>query len=98
MRDFPELKVVLEHITTREAAEYVTSSGNNLAATITPQHLLFNRNQMLVGGIRPHYFCLPILKRDSHRQALLTAATSGDNSFFLGTDSAPHLRSTKESA
>lgn len=98
MRDFPELKIVLEHITTRDAAEYVTSAANNLAATITPQHLLFNRNQMLVGGIRPHYFCLPILKRDVHRQALLSAATSGSNKFFLGSDSAPHLRAAKETA
>lgn len=98
MRDFPELKVVLEHITTKDAADYISESNGNLAATITPQHLLFNRNQMLVGGIKPHYFCLPILKRDTHRKALLTAATSGDKRFFLGTDSAPHLRSSKETS
>lgn len=98
MRDFPNLKVVLEHITTQDAVDYVMESGENLAATITPQHLLFNRNQMLVGGIRPHYFCLPILKRDTHRQALLAAATSGSSKFFLGSDSAPHLRADKESA
>lgn len=97
MNDFPELRVVLEHITTKDAADYVSSAGENLAATITPQHLLFNRNQMLVGGIRPHYFCLPILKRDLHRRALLDAATSGSSKFFLGSDSAPHLRSDKES-
>jgi dihydroorotase len=98
MGDFPELKIVLEHITTREAADFVSSSDHHLAATITPQHLLFNRNQMLVGGIRPHYYCLPILKRDLHRQALVQAATSGNAKFFLGSDSAPHLRSTKENA
>lgn len=94
----PQLKVVLEHITTREAVAFVKSRPQNLAATITPHHLLFNRNHMLVGGIRPHYYCLPILKRASHQQALQEAAISGDPRFFLGTDSAPHQRGQKESA
>ena len=98
MRDFPELKVVLEHITTRQAAELVAEAADTLAATITPQHLLFNRNAMFVGGIRPHYYCLPVLKRDAHQQALIKAATSGSKKFFLGTDSAPHARHAKESA
>lgn len=99
--DFPELKIVLEHITTRQAADYVrTASGANgtIAATITPQHLLFNRNEMFKGGIRPHYYCLPILKRETHRQALVQAAISGNPRFFLGTDSAPHAKGAKESA
>ncbi len=96
--NFPALKVVLEHITTREGAAFVTEAGPQVAATITPQHLLFNRNQMLVGGIRPHYYCLPILKRSSHQQALVQAATSGSPKFFLGTDSAPHARDRKETA
>lgn len=94
----PGLKVVFEHITTAEAAEFVAQAPANVAATITVHHLLFNRNRMLVGGIRPHYYCLPILKRERHRQALLAAATSGSGKFFLGTDSAPHAQADKESA
>ncbi|MDR9439905.1 MAG: dihydroorotase [Halomonas sp.] len=94
----PDLKVVFEHITTAEAADFVVAAPANVAATITVHHLLFNRNHMLVGGIRPHYYCLPILKRERHRQALLAAATSGNPKFFLGTDSAPHARGDKESA
>ncbi|MDI5920844.1 dihydroorotase [Halomonas sp. LR5S13] len=94
----PDLKVVFEHITTAEAADFVAAAPANVAATITVHHLLFNRNHMLVGGIRPHYYCLPILKRERHRQALLAAATSGSPKFFLGTDSAPHARGDKESA
>jgi dihydroorotase len=96
--NYPDLKVVLEHITTKNAVDFVQSSGNNVAATITAHHLLFNRNHMLVGGIRPHYFCLPILKRNIHQQALIAAATSGNAKFFLGTDSAPHAKHAKESA
>jgi len=95
---YPELKVVLEHITTKDAVEFVKSAGSNVAATITAHHLLFNRNHMLVGGIRPHYFCLPILKRNIHQQALIEAATSGSDKFFLGTDSAPHPKHAKESS
>ena len=95
---YPALKVVLEHITTRHAAEYVASSEEGIASTITAHHLLYNRNAMLVGGIRPHYFCLPILKRESHREALIAAAASGNPRFFLGTDSAPHAQHTKENA
>jgi len=98
VRDFPGLKVVLEHITTREAAAFVEGASANVAATITPQHLLWSRNVLFVGGIRPHYFCLPILKRETHRQALVRAATSGHPRFFLGTDSAPHAQHTKENA
>ena len=98
VRDFPELKVVLEHITTREAAQFVSQAPDNVGATLTPQHLLFNRNEIFKGGIRPHYYCLPILKRETHRQALLEAATSGNPKFFLGTDSAPHATHTKERA
>ncbi|MBS9402467.1 dihydroorotase [Halomonas sp. TRM85114] len=94
----PDLKVVFEHITTRQAAEFVAQAPASVAATITAHHLLFNRNHMLVGGIRPHYYCLPILKRERHRQALLEAATSGSGKFFLGTDSAPHAQGDKESA
>ncbi|MGQ4877008.1 dihydroorotase [Billgrantia sp. LNSP4103-1] len=94
----PELKVVFEHITTSDAAEFVAQAPANVAATITAHHLLFNRNHMLVGGIRPHYYCLPILKRERHREALLAAATSGSAKFFLGTDSAPHAQGDKESA
>ncbi|MBE9059542.1 dihydroorotase [cf. Phormidesmis sp. LEGE 11477] len=94
---FPDLKIVMEHITTADAAEFVLKS-NNIAATITPQHLLFNRNQLLKGGIRPHFYCLPILKREQHRQALVRAATSGNPKFFLGTDSAPHSRDHKETS
>ena len=95
---FPGLKMVLEHITTKQGAEFVAQGNEQLAATITPQHLLYNRNHMLVGGIRPHFYCLPILKRDIHQQALIDAATSGSNKFFLGTDSAPHTKNNKENA
>lgn len=94
----PELKVVFEHITTKQAAQYVTESAASTAATITPQHLLYNRNALFKGGIRPHYYCLPILKREEHRLALVKAATSGSHKFFLGTDSAPHEVGAKESA
>lgn len=96
--NFPTLRVVLEHITTQEAVDYVSSKNNNLAATITAHHLLMNRNELFKGGIRPHHYCLPVLKREIHRQALLQAATSGNPKFFLGTDSAPHAQSAKESA
>ncbi|GAB4217390.1 MAG: dihydroorotase [Synechococcales cyanobacterium] len=92
---FPSLRIVLEHITTADAVQYILSA-NNIAATITPQHLLFNRNSLFQGGIRPHFYCLPILKREEHRLALLQAATSGNPKFFLGTDSAPHPRNSKE--
>ena len=94
----PSLKVVFEHITTADAVNFVRQAPDNVAATITAHHLLFNRNHMLVGGIRPHYFCLPVLKRETHRAALIEAATSGSPKFFLGTDSAPHARGAKESA
>ncbi|MDO9105167.1 MAG: dihydroorotase [Methylovulum sp.] len=97
-RHFPGLRIVLEHLTTTEAVQFVRSASANVAATITPQHLLFNRNALLVGGIRPHHYCLPILKREHHRLALVAAATSGNPKFFLGTDSAPHLTVLKESA
>lgn len=93
----PKLRVVLEHITTRDAVEFVENTSYDLAATITPHHLLLNRNDVLAGGIRPHHYCLPIVKRESHRQALLKAATSGNPRFFAGTDSAPHAQSAKES-
>ena len=96
--DLPDLKVVFEHITTAQAVEFVTQAGPNVAATITPQHLHINRNAMLVGGIRPHAYCLPVAKRELHRLALRAAATSGSPKFFLGTDSAPHDRAAKESA
>ncbi|MBF7729408.1 dihydroorotase [Pseudomonas sp. N040] len=95
---FPSLKVVFEHITTADAAAFVRAAPANVAATITAHHLLYNRNHMLVGGIRPHFYCLPILKRNTHQEALLDAATSGDPKFFLGTDSAPHARHAKEAA
>lgn len=95
---FPTLKVVLEHITTADAVQFVSSAAANVGATITAHHLLYNRNHMLVGGIRPHLYCLPILKRGSHQQALLAAATSGNPKFFLGTDSAPHAQHAKEAA
>ncbi|MBD3669783.1 MAG: dihydroorotase [Gammaproteobacteria bacterium] len=98
LKELPQLKVVLEHITTSEAAEFVEAAPDNVAATITPQHLLMNRNAIFVGGIRPHHYCLPILKRETHRQALVKAATSGSAKFFLGTDSAPHAKGDKESA
>ena len=97
-RDFPELKIVFEHITTKEAAEYVASSDVYTAATITAHHLLYNRNAIFTGGIRPHYYCLPVLKRETHRLALVQAATSGSSKFFLGTDSAPHPAHLKEHA
>jgi len=95
---FSQLKVVLEHITTRDAAEYVEVTGANVAATITAHHLLMNRNALFMGGIRPHHYCLPVLKREEHREALVEAATSGNPKFFLGTDSAPHARDAKEAA
>lgn len=98
VEQFPQLKVVLEHITTKDAVEFVDSQGDNVAATITAHHLLLNRNDMLVGGIRPHLYCLPILKRQLHQQALLAAATSGSKKYFLGTDSAPHSQGKKETA
>lgn len=95
---FPALKIVMEHITTSDAADFILSQGNQVAATITPQHLLFNRNHLLLGGIRPHFYCLPILKRESHQKVLLDVATSGNPKFFLGTDSAPHATDKKENA
>jgi dihydroorotase len=95
-RDFPELKVVFEHITTREAAQYVAGTDRFTAATITAHHLLYNRNALFVGGLRPHWYCLPVLKRERHRQALVEAACSGSPKFFLGTDSAPHAAALKE--
>lgn len=98
IKDYPALKVVFEHITTKDAADFVFQSPSNVAATITAHHLLMNRNAMFVGGIQPHHYCLPILKREEHRQALLRAATSGNAKFFLGTDSAPHAKHTKEAA
>ena len=98
VNDFPNLKIVLEHITTAEAVNFVKNASDNVAATITAHHLLFNRNHMLVGGIRPHLFCLPILKRATHQHALIAAATSGNKKFFLGTDSAPHAKGKKEAA
>ena len=97
-RDFPELKIVFEHITTREAAQYVQGSDAFTAATVTAHHLLYNRNAIFVGGVRPHYYCLPVLKRETHRLALVEAATSGSSKFFLGTDSAPHPAHLKEHA
>jgi dihydroorotase len=97
-RDFPQLKIVFEHITTREAAQYVAQAGTYTAATITAHHLLFNRNALFLGGVRPHYYCLPVLKREMHRQALLHAVASGSDRFFLGTDSAPHATHLKEHA
>jgi dihydroorotase len=97
-RDFPALKIVMEHLTTREAAQYVAEAGPHTAGTITAHHLLYNRNALFTGGIRPHWYCLPILKREEHRQALVRAATSGSDRFFLGTDSAPHAAHLKEHA
>ena len=94
----PGLRVVFEHITTRDAAEFVAAAGDNVAATITAHHLLYNRNAIFLGGVRPHYYCLPVLKRELHREALVRAAISGSRKFFLGTDSAPHARHTKEAA
>jgi dihydroorotase len=98
LRDFPRLKIVLEHITTRQAAEFVAAAPPNVAATLTAHHLLYNRNAMFQGGIRPHLYCLPVLKRELHRQALVAAAISGNPKFFLGTDSAPHAVGAKETA
>jgi dihydroorotase len=97
-RDMPELKVVFEHITTKDAADYVATAEGPTAATITAHHLLYNRNEIFKGGIRPHYYCLPVLKRETHRLALVAAATSGSDKFFLGTDSAPHAKGLKEHA
>lgn len=97
-RDFPALKVVFEHITTKDAADYVREAEGPVGATITAHHLLYNRNAIFIGGIRPHYYCLPVLKRETHRQALVAAAVSGNPRFFLGTDSAPHARGLKEHA
>jgi len=98
VRDFPALRIVLEHITTAEAASFVATAPPRVAATITPQHLLYSRNALFAGGVRPHLYCLPILKRERHREALLASATSGSPKFFLGTDSAPHAQHTKENA
>src|SRR5512139_217099 len=98
LKDFPKLKIVLEHITTRQAAEFVAAAPATVAATVTVHHLLYNRNAMFRGGIRPHMYCLPVLKREQHRQALVAAAVSGNPKFFLGTDSAPHAVATKETA
>jgi dihydroorotase len=98
LKDFPRLKVVLEHITTKQAAEFVRAAPANVAATVTVHHLLYNRNAMFLGGMRPHYYCLPVLKRETHREALIQAAISGNPKFFLGTDSAPHARTAKESS
>ncbi len=98
VNDFPNLKIVLEHITTADAAEFVKNANDNVAATITAHHLLYNRNHMLVGGIKPHFYCLPILKRNTHQKALVEAATSGSKKFFIGTDSAPHAKGKKEAA
>jgi dihydroorotase len=95
-RRFPRLRIVVEHVTTREAVDFVLAGGPRIAATITAHHLLYNRNAIFAGGIRPHYYCLPVLKREEHRRALLRAATSGNPKFFLGTDSAPHSRADKE--
>ncbi|HUX91702.1 MAG TPA: dihydroorotase [Gallionellaceae bacterium] len=98
LADLPDLRVVFEHITTADAAQYVMNAPANIAATLTVHHLLYNRNAMFAGGMRPHYYCLPVLKRETHRQALVAAATSGNPKFFLGTDSAPHAQHTKENA
>ncbi|MGB4942480.1 MAG: dihydroorotase [Candidatus Moraniibacteriota bacterium] len=98
LKRFPGLRIVFEHITTSEAAQFVTDAGPNIAATITAHHLLLNRNAIFAGGVRPHHYCLPVLKREEHRRALLRAATSGNPKFFLGTDSAPHAVGTKEAA
>ncbi len=96
--DLSEMKVVVEHVTTREAVQFVIDASDNIGATITVQHLLYNRNAMLVGGIRPHFYCLPVLKRDIHQEALIAAATSGNKKFFLGSDSAPHFLTLKENS
>ncbi len=97
-QQFPDLKIIMEHITTKDAVDFIMNASDNLAATITAHHLLMNRNAIFAGGIRPHHYCLPILKREMHRQALLNAAVSGNRKFFLGTDSAPHPQGAKESA
>ncbi len=98
IKRFPQLRIVLEHVTTRQGIEFVTDASDRIAATLTAHHLLYNRNALFQGGIRPHYYCLPVLKREEHHQALLSAATSGSSKFFLGTDSAPHPRNSKETA
>ena len=98
VKQFPELNIVLEHVTTSDGVDFVKSQSNKVAATITPQHLLFNRNHLLVGGIKPHFYCLPVLKRDIHQHSLIEAATSGNAQFFLGSDSAPHAKHLKEAA
>jgi len=98
VRDFPGLRVVLEHVTTREGVEFVVAAAANVAATITPQHLTYSRSALFAGGLHPHLYCLPVLKRETHRRALIAAATSGSPKFFLGTDSAPHSREAKENA
>lgn len=98
VRDFPGLKIVFEHVTTRDAIQFVEASGENLGATVTPHHLMINRNALFAGGLRPHSYCLPVAKREEHRMAVRNAATSGSPKFFLGTDSAPHLRGAKESS
>jgi len=98
VREFPALKIVFEHITTKEAVQFVEGTGENIAATVTPQHLIINRNAIFAGGLRPHAYCLPVAKREKHRLAVRKAATSGSSKFFLGTDSAPHSREAKESA
>lgn len=98
LRDLPDLRVVLEHVSTTDAIQFIRNAPDHIAATITAHHLLYNRNAMFNGGIRPHYYCLPVLKRETHREALLAAATSGSKKFFLGTDSAPHAQHTKESS
>ena len=97
VRDFPGLKIVFEHVTTRDAVQFVDASDGNVAATVTPQHLIINRNALFAGGLRPHAYCLPVAKREEHRLAVRKAATSGSPKFFLGTDSAPHARGAKES-
>ncbi|KEY91296.1 dihydroorotase [Candidatus Photodesmus blepharus] len=98
INNFPDLRIVLEHITTADAVSFIRNAGDNIASTITVHHLLYNRNHMLVGGIKPHFYCAPVLKRDIHQKALIEAATSGDKKFFLGSDSAPHAKSKKEAS
>lgn len=98
VKNFPKLKIILEHISTKAAVDYIEAAPENVGATITPQHLLYNRNDLLVGGIKPHFYCLPILKKDSDQKALIKAATQGSNKFFAGTDSAPHIKNAKESS
>jgi dihydroorotase len=98
VRDFPELRIVMEHVTTTDAVQFIDAARANVGATITPQHLSWSRNALLVGGVRPHFYCMPVLKRESHRLSLVRAATSGNPKYFLGSDSAPHARGEKESA